>query len=113
MSDFNQLFESIRLVELASTDVQLVEMLQEVWRDISADYCRSILSNRLCTENISLNDIARVEITADEVRSAVYCQVLQEREFKPQLLESWFDLSISKQDRLLKEAFPSDRVYGV
>jgi hypothetical protein len=111
---YEELFNRMRKVKLTPRRDQLVELLQETWADISIDECASIAISRRPTESISKDDLARVELTPDDVRSGVFCNILKWKgTANAKLLTEWLAMPLDEQNQLLIEAFPDGRVYGV
>jgi hypothetical protein len=88
-------------------------LLTITWNAISADYIYDYLRKRRADENISDSDICRVELRADEVRSAVYSHISLFEDSYADVVNAWYDLPIEVQDKILTETFPSTQMYGV
>jgi hypothetical protein len=110
---FDKLFECSCKVNLSGLESQLKDLLERTWNLLSEDFCMSVLSRNSSICEVNRNDLARVEVSADDVRSVVFCNMGIWETTIPQLYEAWFDLPVEKQDKLLIETFPSNRVYGV
>lgn len=111
---FGDLYDRLNKIKLTPLTEQLIELLQCTWASIAIDECISIASHRRPTEQISRDDLARIELTSDDVRSSVFCNVCRwQGTNKQKLLDEWFDLSLNEQNALLIEAFPDGQVYGV
>lgn len=112
--DFNRAFDILMEVKAIPLHTQLIELLQKTWANISVECCTTAIKRKRPNESVSPNDIARVELFADDVRSAVYSNMNRWTGTADQrALDEWFDLQVSVQNALLIEAFPDGRVYGV
>lgn len=109
---FGDMFEKVCGVGI-SVEEDMISLLQRTWNMISTDYCTSILQRRKPNESINLDDISRIELRADEVRSAVYSNIMVWENIKSDLLNIWLDLTIGEQNELLTKAFVDGQVYGV
>ena len=106
------LYDKMLNLDIAPIKEQIADLLQRTWAKISIDYCRSILERKY--EQVNESDIARVELSPDEVRCAVYSNINRwDRTSYQHVLDEWLDLTIDEQNSLLIEAFPGDKVYGV
>ena len=110
---FDKLFECSCRVNLSDQESQLRDLLERTWNLLSEDFCMSVLSGNTNICEVNRNDLARVEVSADDVRSAVFCNMGIWETTMPKLYDLWFDLPVEVQDKLLTETFPSNRVYGV
>lgn len=112
--DFNRVFDRLTRVNPIPLRVQIIELLQKTWANISADYCKDTLKRKRPNESVCSNDIARVELFSDEIRCAVYVDMNRWANTTEQrVLDEWFDLVVEVQNELLIEAFPDGQVYGV
>ena len=111
---FGNLYERLNKVDWRPPDERMVELLHDTWADIKIDEVMKLASRMRPTERINRNDLQRIEVTPDDVRSAVFCNMCSWAGTKNQgLLNEWFDLSLDEQNALLIKAFPDGRVYGV
>ncbi len=102
----------VQAVPAPCLDESLVDLLQRTWNTVSISHCASLLENR-CSD-FCPSDLVRLELKADDVRSAVYSNMMIWRgtRFEP-MLNEWMSMALDKQNELLIEAFPSNRMYGV
>jgi len=108
-----EIYENLKCPIFVPIEKQIQEMLQYTWAAISVNYVYEYLRQQRPIESISPNDLCRVELRADDVRSAVYSNVQISERLYPSVVEMWFDLDVEEQDRFLTDTFPSTQVYGV
>lgn len=113
MNLFDSIFDNVKSVQPGQLHGQLVRLLERTWLKIAQTFCLNALNQRMPECTISNHDIARLEIDADDVRCAVYSQMVIWEHVESVLLDEWFELTFELQDKLLQEAFPSNKVYGV
>jgi hypothetical protein len=92
---------------------QIRNLLYKTWASVKVDVIVESLQRRLPYSSITASDITRVELTPDEVRSAVYSNVTMWEHLNPSVVEAWMDMPVEQQDILLKSVFPGNQVYGV
>jgi len=110
---FERLYEDVCKIDVKVTEERIRNLLIQTWNLISVDYIYDYLRKRRPCESISQSDVCRVELRADEVRSAVYSNIsILESEFSG-VVNAWYDLPIEAQDRYLSEVFPDTQMYGV
>ena len=111
---FGRLYDRLNKVDFRPPNERMVELLQHTWADIKLDEVMNIAARVRPTERVNRNDLEKIEVTTDDVRSSVFCNMCNWSGTKYQcLLDEWFDLSLDEQNALLIEAFPDGRVYGV
>lgn len=109
----DRLFDSLSRIDYEPMVEQIKHLLEKTWAAIKVDVIVESLERRLPQSTINSSDISHAELTADEVRSAVYQNVSMWERLNPQVVEAWMDLPVEQQDLLLKSTFPSNQVYGV
>ena len=109
-----ELYDKLSRVNLNPMREQLLELLHHTWAGISVDVCEAHALCHRPLERINRDDLARVELTSDDVRSAAFCNIGMWAGTRMQsTLDEWFELSLDEQNMLLIEAFPDGKVYGV
>ena len=109
---FNEIFENVnKFNDYGSMRDRIKQMLESTWTVISVDTCVSVLKRM--NESVNPHDIARVDLHAEEVRSAVYENVCIWEHELADVYEEWESLSVQEQDKFLMEVFPNGKVYGV
>lgn len=107
-----EIFEKIDNLQSNNLHSCLVGLLEKTWNSISIEYCTEYLKERI--ECINSNDLVRVELSADEVRSAVYENILRWKNTENEyVMKEWMELTLQQQNDLLIETFPANEVYGV
>lgn len=111
---FGELYERLNRLDWRPPNEKMIELLHSTWADIKLDEVMKLASQRRPTERVNRNNLNRIEVTPDDVRSAVFCNICRwSGTDKQARLDEWFDMSLDEQNALLIKAFPDGRVYGV
>jgi hypothetical protein len=108
---FDSLYENVNKIRQLPVEQQITELLEHTWKTIATAVISEKAAN-LYPGMCSLNDIARTELTADEVRSAVFENINIFEHTHSHAVDMWRDLTISEMDEYLTTVFP-DKIYTI